>query len=79
MKRTQIQLTEEQDKRLRRISASRGVPIAELVREAIDAQFKNGDPAELRAHAIASIGGFRSGLTDIAENHDDYLADDFAE
>jgi predicted DNA-binding protein len=78
MRRTQVQLTEQQNQRLRRISQERNVSIAELVREAIDAHFANGDPLVLRARAIASIGGGHSGLHNISERHDDYLAEDFA-
>jgi hypothetical protein len=77
MIRTQIQFTEEQLERLRRIARDRQVSIAEVVRDAVDAQIRDDDPRVLRERMIANMGGFRSGFTDISERHDDYLAEDF--
>lgn len=36
------------------------------------------DPAERRRRAIAAAGRFRSGLADLAENHDRYLEEIYA-
>jgi hypothetical protein len=79
MVRTQIQLTEEQARKLRVMAARRGVSVAALVREGVDAVVE-GDPrcgALGRAERIAQLkrlwGQARSGLSDVAERHDDYL------
>lgn len=77
MIRTQVQLTEEQARLLRRTAAERGVSMAELIREAVDGQFRDAPTQTARTRAINSIGGFRSGNSDISAKHDDYLADAF--
>jgi Arc/MetJ-type ribon-helix-helix transcriptional regulator len=79
MIRTQIQLTEEQAAGLKRLAAERGVSMAEVVREAVDEKL-SGDQHEARwQRALGVIGKFRDreGKTDVAERHDDYLADAF--
>jgi len=42
MLRTQVRLTERQLKLLRELSARRGVPVSELIREAVDALEASG-------------------------------------
>jgi predicted DNA-binding protein len=79
MVRTQVQLTEEQARRLRRVAADRGVSMAAVIREAIDRGLEIDADASRRARAISAIGGFRSGQSDIAEDHDRYLAEDFTD
>jgi predicted DNA-binding protein len=78
MERTQISLTAEQAQRLRRIAAERGISMAHLIREAVDAyavdSSSDRDERVRRAQAVA--GRFRSGRSDISERHDDYLAED---
>ena len=44
MVRTQIQLTEEQARRLRAMSAEQGVSMAELIRRSVDALLNGGSP-----------------------------------
>lgn len=64
MVRTQIQLSEEQAAFLKVRAASEGVPMVE---------------ASSRRHRAAAIAGqFRSGIGDVAENHDKYLAHEYA-
>jgi hypothetical protein len=76
MIRTQIQLTDEQTRRLKSLAAERGVSVAELIREAVDRHlFMRITPAGRRERAIASVGGFHSGLTDVSERHDEDLAE----
>jgi hypothetical protein len=73
MIRTQISLTEDQMRRLRREAARRNVPIAEVVRDAVDRavpQDPGGRQARLE-RALASVGRFGSGSGDIAERHDE--------
>ncbi len=81
MVRTQVQLTEDQLRQLKRLAAERGVSIAELVREGVDAVLQSSgvDITERRRRAIAAIGCFRSGKTDVSERHDDYLAEAYSE
>lgn len=74
MIRTQIQLTESQVRRLKQLATERGVSIAALIREAVDRHIVGRDPQSVRERAVNSIGGFRSGLPDVSEEHDRYLA-----
>jgi hypothetical protein len=76
MVRTQIQLTEEQAKVLKRIAQSRHLSVAELIRSAVDSMIKSSsaiDIEERRKRAIDSVGRFRSGKRDISMSHDAYL------
>jgi hypothetical protein len=74
--RTQIQLTDEQLRRLKGLAAERGVSVAELIREAVDRHLSVGiTPTDRRERMIASIGRFHSRPTDVSERHDEYLAD----
>ena len=81
MVRTQIQLTEEQARELRRLASERGLAMAELVRQAVDEMLrsiKEITPAERRKRAFDAAGRFHSGLRDLSEKHDEYLDEDFA-
>jgi predicted transcriptional regulator len=78
MQRTQVQLTDEQSRRLKRVAAERGISISEVIRQAVDSHLVREDLAAYRERAIASIGGFHSGEEDISEEHDRYLPDAFA-
>ncbi len=78
MIRTQIQLTEAQARALKRIAAERGVSVAELIRQSLDhflQAARAGDSEERRRRALAAAGRFRSGLRDLAAEHDRYLED----
>ena len=78
MVRTQIQITEEQAKAVKRIALSRHVSVAELIRRAVDIMVKSSpvaDPEERLKRAIEIVGKFRSGKHDIAKGHDKYIAD----
>ncbi len=77
MIRTQIQLTPEQDRALKRMAARQGKSVAELIRISVDAMLQSSefrDPAELRRRAIEAAGTF-SGPGDLASEHDRYLAE----
>lgn len=74
MVRTQIQLTEEQAKALKRMAARLGVSIAELVRRGVDAILKSSaevSPEERRRRAMAAVGKFHSGRNDMSSRHDE--------
>jgi predicted transcriptional regulator len=76
MVRTIIQLPEEQAVALEQAASRRGVSKAALVREALGmllAREGSGDAAVARAVRAAGAGA--SGVPDLAERHDDYLAD----
>jgi hypothetical protein len=77
MIRTQISLTEEQHRRLKRVARERGVSLAEVVREAVDQVVPDQDEERRRAweRLMSLAGAFDSGVPDIAERHDDYLPD----
>lgn len=79
MVRTQIQLTEEQVRRLKRRAAERGVSMAALIREAIDEAGRHNGRRNRRERMIEAVerGRYRSGLNDVSVEHDEYLADAF--
>jgi len=77
MKRTQIQLTENQMESLRIISISHKKPVAELVRDSVqaflDREAGSGDAAK-RENARKVVGKFSSGSADGSSHHDRHLA-----
>jgi hypothetical protein len=78
MVRTQIQITEEQAKAVKKIALARRLSVAELIRRAVDVMVKSNpvaDPEEKRRRAIEIVGKFHSGKHDVAKKHDEYLAD----
>ncbi|MGH7543440.1 MAG: ribbon-helix-helix protein, CopG family [Gemmatimonadota bacterium] len=78
MRRTQVQLTEEQLEALRREAAHRSVSVSEVVRLAIDTWVlaDHRPPRdELKRRALAAAGRFASGEADVAARHDDYLSE----
>jgi hypothetical protein len=80
MVRTQIQLTEDQAEALKRISASRHLSVAELIRRAIDVMIRTSalvDPEERLKRSLEIVGKFRSGRRDISKKHDVYLAETY--
>ena len=78
MVRTQIQLTEEQSKAFKRLSAQRDISVAELIRQGINFYLRSCgtiSQEERRQRAIKAAGQFRSGQADLSEKHDAYLAE----
>ena len=79
MIRIQIQLTEEQRRKLRRAARDQGVSLAEMVRRLIDRGMEQEAPDRRAAYARAaeSLGKFRDreGAVDVGTRHDDYLDD----
>jgi plasmid stability protein len=82
MIRTQIQLTSEQSRKLKRVAARKGTSVAEVIRQSIDRTLVSEempDRTELIARARSVFGMYRDSATDVSENHDRYLAEAFAE
>mgnify|MGYP005864063869 CR=1 FL=1 len=73
MVRTQIQLTEEQARALKEVAAERGVSMAELIRQAVDRILEESAEDEKWRRAMALIGRYRGGPSDVSTNHDKYL------
>ena len=75
MRRVQVQVTDEQAAHLERRGAATGTTVATVIREAIDAQLAADEKQRRMEVALAALEkpGFHSGLTDIGENHDEYL------
>ena len=78
MVRTQIQLSEEQAKAIKRIAAAQGTSMAEVIRRAVNGVIifsPAGDGNERHQRAIEIVGKFRSGKRDVSKNHDRYLTE----
>ncbi len=82
MVRTQIQLTDQQARRLRAQARDRGVSLAEVIRRYVDKGLsEETDRAALYERAAKAVGRFsdRDGARDVSTNHDKYLDDVFGE
>ena len=77
MNRMQIQFTDEQVRKLRRLAAERGVSIAAVVREAVEKNLMIDETDAKWRRALAVVGKFSGAEPDISEDHDRYLAEDF--
>ena len=80
MIRTQIQMEEDQINWLRTEARARGVSVSQLIREGV-ALFRAREerfPEEKKKRALAAVGRFSSGLSDVSERHDDYLTEAFS-
>jgi hypothetical protein len=81
MVRTQIQLTEQQARRLRAQARDRGVSLAEVVRRCVDKGLadESSDRAAQYDRAARLVGRFptRRGTRDISSRHDRYLGEAF--
>lgn len=76
MVRTQVQLDEAQHRALKEAAAERGVSVAALIRQGIELVLGESERKERIRRAMAVAGTGHSGLTDVAEEHDKYLAED---
>jgi hypothetical protein len=77
MIRTQIQITPEQARALKRLAAREGKSVAELIRISIDATLRTGGIVHLediRRKASAAAGKL-NGPENLAAAHDDYLVE----
>ena len=77
MIRTQIRLTDEQARRVKRIAVERQVSMAAVIREGVDLLLRSEETAatddERIERAISVAGQFRSGGGDGAAQHDAHL------
>ena len=81
MVRTQIQLTEDQAKTLKKIAASRQLSVAEIIRRAVDTMIKSSiaaDPEDRIKRALEIAGKFSSRKRDVSKRHDVYLAESYS-
>lgn len=79
MIRTQIQLTEKQAARLKELAHEANESMAAIIRKALD-QFLAAQAPDYRQkyrRALAVVGKYTVGVSDIAKNHDRYLEEDF--
>lgn len=82
MIRKQVQFTERQAARIQREARRRGISESAVVRDALDKGLgagTSGPTDEQWERALAAVGKFPSGLTDLSLEHDRYLADDLYE
>ncbi len=79
MTRTQIQLTEDQMRRVRALAQKERVSIAEVIRRAVVRMLEESDQEQRwrKERALGAVGRFASGLTDVSRRHDTYLEDAF--
>jgi hypothetical protein len=81
MVRTQIQLTEQQARRLRAEARERGLSLAELIRRYVEKGLseETHDPSALYDRAARVVGRFhdRGGARDVSGKHDRYLDEAF--
>lgn len=80
MAETLIELTDEQLEALEKLAQHRNISVSDLIQEGIDmlvqlAPNEETDDEELRRRAIAVAGRYKSGLGDLARNHDHYLTE----
>ena len=77
MIRTQVYLSEDQHAALQRAAERDGVSMTEQLRRLLDRHLlaKGADPARDREAYFSFVGIGETGAVDVAERHDDYLAD----
>jgi hypothetical protein len=82
MCRTQVQLTAQKARALRRLAAERGVSMAELIRRGVDVILETAsepDYEEKVQRALAAVGMVKEGPSDMSERLDDYVAEAWGE
>ncbi len=78
MVRTQIQLTESQAERRKRLAVLAGVSMATLIRRGGDRILASREPVDRSARlerALGAVGRFQSGRGDLSKKHDDHFAE----
>ena len=81
MVRTQIQLTEQQVRKLRATAQERGISLAEMIRRCVNHaladELPDRDALYRRAERIVGCFPDKKGATDLARGHDRYLEEAF--
>lgn len=80
MVRVQVQLTEEQIRGLKRLSLDQGVSLAEMIRRGVEQQLRTQSIPARSLHLERlreRVKQFRSGIDDLATQHDRYLNEAF--
>ena len=71
MVRAVVQLTDEQFSALKALSARQGCPVEDLVRQGVESVLaQHPTSSDAKRRALAASGRFRSGLRDLARQHD---------
>ncbi|MBE2220214.1 MAG: CopG family transcriptional regulator [Anaerolineae bacterium] len=82
MYRTQIQLREDQSKKLKEMAAEYNVSVAELIRQSIDMLIEQESDdltiEERWQQTFSIMGKYASDVADLSTNHDKYLAEAYA-
>ena len=81
MVRMQVQLTPEQQERLKALAAERSVSLSALVREGVERVLAEEEGKMKWKRFWDIVGKFhdKDGATDVSVRHDDYLADIYAD
>jgi len=82
MVRTQIQLTETQARKVKKLASEEGTSVAEIIRKAIEKMAEARpqiDSQEKIRRAMEMAGKYRSGKKDVSRKHDEYLAEVYEE
>jgi hypothetical protein len=82
MFRTQIQLTDEQARALKKLAQEKNVSMAAIIRDSVDVVLHSRGAVsrdEQIQRALAVVGRFHSGKSDISVHHDDYLAESYGD
>jgi Arc/MetJ-type ribon-helix-helix transcriptional regulator len=76
MHRIQVQLTQAQERQLRDMARLRKVSISALIREGVERLLApaNDDWERIKADALAAVGSCSLGIGDLAQNHDECVA-----
>ena len=76
MVRTQIELTEEQVRELKKMAAERDMSMAELIRRSLDRTLDEGRKEDEKWRlAMSPLGRHSVGPPDVSNNHDKYVAE----
>ncbi len=78
MVRTQIQLREDQAAALKELASVEERSMADLIRSSVDSLLQSKAyrrREDQKRRAIAAIGRFRSGVSDLSTEHDRYLSE----
>ena len=78
MVRTQIQLTEDQYKNLKKMAARERISVAEVIRRSVDITLLSEilpDRDKIKEEARATFGAYADKKSDVSTNHDSYIAE----